>query len=300
MARDHLTPASALAARRDPLFPNESPEYAKERNALLAEEIEFRRHEVRLAEQRRALPPGPVVDKDWRFKDDQGVMQRSSTCSVITTRSSLNTGCTAQSGSGPARCARTCSARLTATPPTFGNARRSRSWAAPPWRGNMPSRRSAAGMIYSSSRPATITPAPEAVQRRRDGHCGAGRLPQGRRQGARVLGRRGGVRLRRSRRGRAPGARLGRAVDGPRPHAGGARHKLVPTAELLTDAGAIAVERATQQDLTGARSPHRPDRRRWPTRPGPLPRRSRSPRARRWPCSRLNSARPSHAAADHG
>ena len=72
MARDDLVPAKQLAAKRRPLFPNESPDYAVARNDLLAEEIEFRRHEVRLAAQRRALPPGPVVDKDWRFKDDQG------------------------------------------------------------------------------------------------------------------------------------------------------------------------------------------------------------------------------------
>jgi len=72
MASDRLTPAIELAADRRPLFPNESAEYARARNALLAEEIEFRRHEVRLAAQRRALPPGPVVDKNWKFKDDQG------------------------------------------------------------------------------------------------------------------------------------------------------------------------------------------------------------------------------------
>lgn len=72
MASDRLTPAIDLAADRTPLFPNESAEYAIARNALLAEEIEFRRHEVRLAAQRRALPPGPVIDKDWKFKDDQG------------------------------------------------------------------------------------------------------------------------------------------------------------------------------------------------------------------------------------
>lgn len=72
MARDNLVPAKELAAKRKPNFANESPEYRAAREALLAEEIEFRRHEVRLAAQRRALPPGPVIDKDWRFIDDQG------------------------------------------------------------------------------------------------------------------------------------------------------------------------------------------------------------------------------------
>ena len=39
---------------------------------MLAEEIEFRRHMTRLSDQRRALPPGPVIAKAYRFKDAQG------------------------------------------------------------------------------------------------------------------------------------------------------------------------------------------------------------------------------------
>ena len=42
------------------------------RNALLAEEIELRRHIERVAEQRRALPPGGKVSKDYRFVGEQG------------------------------------------------------------------------------------------------------------------------------------------------------------------------------------------------------------------------------------
>ena len=38
-----LTPATELAAKNKSHFPNESPEYRKARNALLAEEIELRR-----------------------------------------------------------------------------------------------------------------------------------------------------------------------------------------------------------------------------------------------------------------
>src|SRR6185436_10887885 len=52
--------------------PGASPEYDAARKALLAEEIELRRHMTRLGEQRRALPPGPVIAKDYRFKDEQG------------------------------------------------------------------------------------------------------------------------------------------------------------------------------------------------------------------------------------
>jgi predicted dithiol-disulfide oxidoreductase (DUF899 family) len=67
-----LTSAAQLAAKAKTPFPGASPEYDRARASLLAEEIEFRRHMTRLAEQRRALPPGPVITKDYRFKDEQG------------------------------------------------------------------------------------------------------------------------------------------------------------------------------------------------------------------------------------
>lgn len=67
-----LTPARALAALARTPFPGASPEYEAARRELLAEEIEFRRHMTRLVAQRRALPPGPVIAKDYRFKDRQG------------------------------------------------------------------------------------------------------------------------------------------------------------------------------------------------------------------------------------
>ena len=67
-----LRPADELAAKRSAPFPGESDDYAKAREALLAEEIEVRRHLTRLAEQRQALPPGPVVGVDYRFVDGNG------------------------------------------------------------------------------------------------------------------------------------------------------------------------------------------------------------------------------------
>lgn len=70
-AMQNLTPAVELAAKSDTRFPNESEEYRKARTALLAEEIELRRHIQRVAEQRRALPPGPEA-KDYRFLDKDG------------------------------------------------------------------------------------------------------------------------------------------------------------------------------------------------------------------------------------
>ena len=67
-----LTPAVELAANARTPFPGASPAYDAARQALLAEEIEFRRHMTRLCAQRRALPPGPVIEKDYRFKDAEG------------------------------------------------------------------------------------------------------------------------------------------------------------------------------------------------------------------------------------
>src|SRR5262249_44360117 len=62
-----LIPAAQLAAKARTPFPGASPEYERAREALLAEEIEFRRHMTRLVEQRRALPPGPEITKNYRF-----------------------------------------------------------------------------------------------------------------------------------------------------------------------------------------------------------------------------------------
>lgn len=53
-------------------YPNESAEYRKARTALLAEEIELRRHIERVAEQRRALPLGGEVPEDYQFEGEDG------------------------------------------------------------------------------------------------------------------------------------------------------------------------------------------------------------------------------------
>ena len=71
-AHDPLKPASELARNNPVRFPNESAEYRRAREALLAEEIELRRHIERVAEQRRALPPGGEVAKDYRFEGERG------------------------------------------------------------------------------------------------------------------------------------------------------------------------------------------------------------------------------------
>lgn len=72
-----LTPASDLAAQNRTSFPNESDEYRRARNELLAEEIELRRHLWRVAEQRRALPPGGEIPKDYCFDSLVGQVRLS-------------------------------------------------------------------------------------------------------------------------------------------------------------------------------------------------------------------------------
>lgn len=67
-----LKPVADLITHRKPRFPGENVAYRDARTALLAEEIEFRRHATRLVAQRQALPPGPSIEKDYRFKDEQG------------------------------------------------------------------------------------------------------------------------------------------------------------------------------------------------------------------------------------
>jgi predicted dithiol-disulfide oxidoreductase (DUF899 family) len=67
-----LAPAIELARKNGVRFPNESDDYRRARDALLAEEIELRRHIERVAAQRRALPPGGTVPKDYRFEGETG------------------------------------------------------------------------------------------------------------------------------------------------------------------------------------------------------------------------------------
>ena len=65
-----LKPAAELAAAASKPYPNDSSEYRKARTALLAEEIELRRHIERVAEQRRAMPPGGEA-RGYTFRDQE-------------------------------------------------------------------------------------------------------------------------------------------------------------------------------------------------------------------------------------
>jgi predicted dithiol-disulfide oxidoreductase (DUF899 family) len=72
-----LTPAQQLAATNKAHFPNESAEYREARNALLAEEIELRRHLERVAAQRRALPQGGEILQDFDLVSEAGPIRFS-------------------------------------------------------------------------------------------------------------------------------------------------------------------------------------------------------------------------------
>ena len=67
-----LQPANQLAKNNGVRFPGESDDYRQARDALLAEEIELRRHIERVAEQRRHLPAGGKVPKNYAFVGENG------------------------------------------------------------------------------------------------------------------------------------------------------------------------------------------------------------------------------------
>ena len=72
-----LIPAAELATKNKAQFPNESSEYRTARNALLAEEIELRRHIERVAALRRTLPAGGELPEDFAFEGPNGAVHLS-------------------------------------------------------------------------------------------------------------------------------------------------------------------------------------------------------------------------------
>ena len=64
-----LKPTAELAASASKPYPGDSADYRRARTALLADEIELRRHIERVAEQRRAMPLGGEVG-DFAFRDE--------------------------------------------------------------------------------------------------------------------------------------------------------------------------------------------------------------------------------------
>jgi hypothetical protein len=108
-ATESLIPASASKlARSSPVrFPGESVAYRKARTELLAEEIDLRRRIERVAELRRALPPGGEVPEDYVFQGVDGPVKFSELFGRHP-RSLPTTGCSARSASGRAPCAPRC------------------------------------------------------------------------------------------------------------------------------------------------------------------------------------------------
>src|SRR5271168_4953711 len=99
-----LKPAAELARLNPVRIRNESAEYRAARAALLAEEIELRRHIERVAAQRRALPPGGPVIGDYRFEGEDGPTDFAD-CSAPSKRSPSTATCSGPSARVRARCA---------------------------------------------------------------------------------------------------------------------------------------------------------------------------------------------------
>jgi predicted dithiol-disulfide oxidoreductase (DUF899 family) len=77
MADNTLTPSKELAAKNKAHFPNETADYRKIRNSLLAEEIDLRRNIERVAELRRKLPLGGKIPEDYAFQSENGPVRLS-------------------------------------------------------------------------------------------------------------------------------------------------------------------------------------------------------------------------------
>ena len=77
MTQAKLKPVAELVGTSSFRYPNESADYRRARDALLIEEIELRRHIERVAEQRRALPEGGEVTKNYTFVGENGAASLS-------------------------------------------------------------------------------------------------------------------------------------------------------------------------------------------------------------------------------
>ena len=77
MSVQTLVPAEQLSHANPSHYPNETAQYRAARNALLAEEIELRRHIERVAAQRRALPPGGEIAENFAFVSETGASRFS-------------------------------------------------------------------------------------------------------------------------------------------------------------------------------------------------------------------------------
>ena len=232
-----LKPAAELARASGVRYPNESAEYRRAREALLAEEIELRRHIERVAEQRRALPPGGEVKKNYAFEGENGKVsfadlfgdkdtlvvytymfgpQRERPCPMCTSLLSAWDGEVPdiQQRVALAIVARSPIARLVAF-------KRERGWHHLPLYSDISGEfsRDYHGLTKDGGDDAAFS----VFTRRRREAC----------HNPAFLGRRDERRILRSRTGSARRARPDAAMDHPRRDTGRARHRLVSEAELL-------------------------------------------------------------------
>ncbi len=219
-----LKDAQQLAQRAKTPFPGASPEYEAARRALLAEEIELRRHSTRVAEQRRALPPGPVIEKAYQFKDEHGFDAR-----LIDLFGDKDTLVTYFWMYGPQR-QRPCPMCTNLIGALNGNARDIRQRVAFKVLGRSPVGRQYEFAHERGWRDIQFvqTVGADYAEPRTDG------LSQGRRSRAPLLGQRDEQGHGRPRPRSARFARPRAAVVGARPDARGARRELVPPAAVLT------------------------------------------------------------------
>ena len=222
-----LKSATELAAAASKPYPNDSADYRAARTALLAEEIELRRHIERVAAQRRALPPGGLV-ADHEFRDENGkIVQWADLFGAHDTlvtyfwmygpdRERPCPMCTAFIGSLDIP-ARDISQRVALAVIGRSPVERQLAFAREP-------RLEEPEVLRHGGRPLRARLPGPGTQRRRMARAGC--LGPARRRGAALLGRR----TRRHRRpgpGRARRARPHAAVEHPGPHAGRAWNRLV-------------------------------------------------------------------------
>ena len=238
-----LTPAAELVKKASRPYPNESDDYRRARAALLAEEIELRRQIQRVAEQRRALPPGAEA-KDYRFSTSRATSSASPTCSAA--RHALHLFLDV----GPER-ERPCPmctsfvGSLDIPAPDIEQRLAIAISAARRSRGSSPSRASAAGATSNSTRRSAMNSPRDyrglaaTARRGRRSRLGQAR----RRRSTPVLGAPRAAGDRRSRLRSASRARSDAAVEHPRLDARRTRHRLVSEARLRRQECLIAARR---------------------------------------------------------
>ena len=139
-AKPRRTPASGRPFRSPSIsakigrmkWPNESDEYRRARDELLAGELELRRSEEAVAAQRRALPLGGEVPEDYVFDGGDGRCACQSSSRTARTRCFSTTSCSSRTSTATrsgrhARAARRSSTRSTGPRST------SRSRSTSPW-----------------------------------------------------------------------------------------------------------------------------------------------------------------------